>query len=144
MDAGCWTLCPSTSTPSVACTNSSLTPTCSVPSRLWPSCYDALFLSLFLCLYLGLSTPLSLAVSSYPFLPRSPHVFLCFHWAAPLSPCNLSPWQSHLWGTLDLRLLFGANTCVLLLWCQVSVWLSLGCQGILFCLSESIHALLQG
>lgn len=107
---------PSTWTPSVAsCTNSSITPTPSVPSRLWPSCCDALFLSLSLCLYLGLSTPPSLAVSSYPFLPRSPHACLCFQWAALLSPCNLSPWQSHLCGTLDLRLLFGANTCPLTL-----------------------------
>lgn len=69
---------------------------------------------LFLCVHPGFSTPSpSLAVSFYPFLPRSPHACLCFHRAALLSPCNLRPCQSHRWGTLDLRLLFGANTCEL-------------------------------
>lgn len=94
-----------------------ITPTSSVPACLWSSCCDALFLShvsLCLRLYPGFSISLSLAVSSYPFLPRSPHACLCFHWAALLSPRNLRPCQSHQWGTLDLRLLFGANTCVLL------------------------------
>lgn len=30
------------------------------------------------------------------------------------------------------------------LWCQVPVWISFGCQGILFRLLQLIHALLQG
>lgn len=124
---------------------SSITPSSSVLACRWLSCCDVFFLSRHAAyLYPDFSTLLSVAVSSSPFLPRSPLVRLCFCWAAPLSPCNLRPCQSHHKGTLDLRLLFSTNPCALAFWCQVSVGLHFGCQCTLLSLLLLNHSLLQG
>lgn len=116
IDSRCWTVQRSTSS------FSSLSLT--IPANLLPvflHICDQVEVVPVTCLdvSLSISPPAHPLICCCLFLSLPPTHSTCMH-VFSLNTCNLRPCQSHQSGTLDFRLLFDANTCMLGLWCQVS------------------------
>lgn len=105
----------------VPCSKTPTTPTSSVPVHLWLNCHDAHFLSHVWCFSLWTQVLLHPLISVSLLLSLPPTHSICMLvFSVSSSSWNMRPCQTYHLGTLDIRLLFGVNLYIFILWCQVS------------------------